>query len=96
MQEQRENERNAGVNEGFSEQEFQAEYRSILDGVSLDPETFTHGMSSIQAFARMDNQAAERSLNLLHTSSSMLRAKEALTALPANAGDDFHYDDSDE
>ncbi|KAL1815699.1 hypothetical protein ACET3Z_018273 [Daucus carota] len=63
---------------------------------NADPETFTHGMSSIQAFARMDNQEAERSLNLIHTSSSMLRAKEALTALPANAGDDFHYDDSDE
>ncbi|KAL1811248.1 hypothetical protein ACET3Z_021313 [Daucus carota] len=96
MQEQREIERNAGVNEGFSEQEFQAEYRSILDGVSLDPETFTHGMSSIQDFARLDNQAAERHLNLIHTTSSMLRAKEAFTALPANAGDDFHYDDSDE
>ena len=26
----------------------------------------------------------------------MLRAKEAFTALPANAGDDFQYDDSDE
>ena len=26
----------------------------------------------------------------------MLRAKEALSALPANAGDDFHYENSDE
>ena len=33
---------------------------------------------------------------MIHTTSSMLRAKEALSALPANAGDDFHYDDSDE
>ena len=67
-----------------------------MDSVSLDPETFTHGMSSVQAFARMDNQAAERSLNLIHTSSSLTRAKEALAALPTNAGDDFQYDDSDE
>ena len=97
IQEQREIERKACVNEEFSEQEYQAEYRSILDSVSLDPETFTHGMSSVQAFARLDNQAAERSLNLIHTTSSMLRAKEALAALPANAGDDFQYeDDSDE
>ena len=96
MQEQREIERNAGVNEGFSEQAYQAEYRSILDSVPLDPETFTHGMPSIEAFAILDNQTAERSLNLIHTTSSMLRAKEALSALPANAGDDFHYDDSDE
>ena len=63
----------------------------------LDPETFTHGMPSIEAFARLDNQEAERSLNMIHTTSSMLSAKEALAALPANAGDDFHYDDdSDE
>ena len=58
----------------------------------LDPETFTHGMSSYQAFARLDNQAAERSLNLIHTTASMLRAKEALAALPANAGDDSDED----
>ena len=41
MQEQRDYERNAGVNEGFSEQEYQAEYRSILDSVPLDPETYS-------------------------------------------------------
>ena len=55
----------------------------------LDLETLTHGMSSIQPFARVDNQAAERSLNLIHTTASMLRAKEAIPTLPANAGDDF-------
>ena len=59
MQEKRDYERNASVNEGSSEQDFQAEYRAILDSVPLDPETFTHGMPSIQAFARLDNQAAE-------------------------------------
>ena len=89
MQEQKDYERNAGVNEGSSEQDFQAEYRAILDSVPLDPETFTHRMPSIEAFARLDNQTAERSLNLIHTTSSMLRAKEALAALPANAGDDL-------
>ena len=97
MQENREIERNASINDRPSEQEIQDEYRSILDSVPPNPETFTHGMSYYQAFARLDNQVAERSLNLIHTTASMLRAKEALAALPANTGDDFQYeDDSDE
>ena len=96
MQEQREIERNAGVNERPSEMEIQQEYRSIIESISLKPETFTHGFSAYQTFARLDNQAVERSLNLIYTKESMLRAKDAIAALPSSAGEDFEYNDSNE
>ena len=62
MQEHREIERKAGVNEGSSEMEFQKEYQSVIDSISLDPETFTHGFSAYQTLARQDNQQREPSI----------------------------------
>ena len=44
----------------------------------------------------MDNQATEKSLNFIHTTESMLRAKDAITNLPSNAGEDFSYGEEDE
>ena len=35
----------------------------------------------------------ERTLNLVHTTESLQRAKDAMGALPPGAGDDFSYDD---
>ena len=67
MQEKRENGRNAGVNDGPSEMKFQKEYRSLIDSISLESETFTHGLPAYQTFARMDNQSVERTLNLVRT-----------------------------
>ena len=96
MQEKRNaNKKNAGVHDGPSEQDIQQEYRSILDSVPLDPGTFTHGFSFYQTFARLDNQSGERILNLIHTTVSMLRAKDAITNLPSNVGEDFSYGEED-
>ncbi|KAL8126096.1 hypothetical protein AgCh_013398 [Apium graveolens] len=40
---------------------------------------------------KQGNEAAERTLNLVHTTDSMLRAKDAISSLPSTAGDDIDY-----
>ncbi|KAL8114338.1 hypothetical protein AgCh_021259 [Apium graveolens] len=44
-----------------------------------------HHMQLLAIYGIVDN--AERMLNLVHTAQSMLRAKDAITALPFTAGD---------
>ncbi|KAL8104377.1 hypothetical protein AgCh_028547 [Apium graveolens] len=44
---------------------------------------------------KQGNEEAERILNLVHSTASMLRAKDAIKSLPPIAGDDFKYDSSD-
>ena len=69
---------------------FQEEYQQVL-GISLDAETFTHPVSAYQVLAEQGNEETERLLNLVHTTESMQRAKEALAHLSQGAGDDFEY-----
>ncbi|KAL8154569.1 hypothetical protein AgCh_000079 [Apium graveolens] len=45
--------------------------------------------AAYQTLATQGNEEAERILNLVHTTDSMLRAKDAIKSLPPTAGDDF-------
>ncbi|KAK1360430.1 hypothetical protein POM88_044904 [Heracleum sosnowskyi] len=87
-----------GVSEGERELTFQEHYQHTLDSISLDPETFTHPVSAYQIRAQQGNVEAERSLNLIHTTASMQRAKDALTNLsPAAAvSGDFNFSDDED
>ncbi|KAK1379096.1 hypothetical protein POM88_025840 [Heracleum sosnowskyi] len=82
------------VNEGERELTFQEHYQQTLDSISLDPETFTHPVPAYQIMAQQGNVEAERSLNLIHTTASMLRDKDALANLSPGAGGSFEYDGS--
>ncbi|MGI4673542.1 hypothetical protein ACR2XN_29185, partial [Klebsiella pneumoniae] len=46
-------------------------------------ETFTHHVPAYQILAGQSNQEAERSLGLVYTEHSILKAKEAINALPS-------------
>ncbi|KAK1369879.1 hypothetical protein POM88_035971 [Heracleum sosnowskyi] len=63
----------------------------------LEGVTFTHPDPAYQVLAGQGNMEAERMLNLVHTTESMSRAKEAIQNLPPGAGEDFSfYEDSDD
>ncbi|KAK1356232.1 hypothetical protein POM88_049488 [Heracleum sosnowskyi] len=79
-------------NEAERERLFQLEYQHELDQVNLDAETFTHPVPAYQVLAEQGNVEAERTLNLVHTTESMMRGKETASNLPPGAGDDFEYD----
>ncbi|KAK1373001.1 hypothetical protein POM88_029194 [Heracleum sosnowskyi] len=86
------------VSEGERELTFQEVYQQTLDSISLDPETFTHPVPAYQIMAQQGNVEAERSLNLIHTTASMQRAKDALTNLPsgAAASGEFEFSDAED
>ncbi|KAK1384419.1 hypothetical protein POM88_022154 [Heracleum sosnowskyi] len=86
------------VSEGERELTFQEVYQQTLDSISLDPETFTHPVSAYQVLAQQGNVEAERSLQLIHTTASMQRAKDALTNLPpgAEASGEFDFSDNED
>ncbi|KAK1401887.1 hypothetical protein POM88_001492 [Heracleum sosnowskyi] len=84
------------VNEGERELTFQEHYQQTLDSISLDPETFTHPVSAYQVLAQQGNVEAERSLQLIHTTASMQRAKDALTNLSPGAAVSGEFDFSDD
>ncbi|KAL8104610.1 hypothetical protein AgCh_028723 [Apium graveolens] len=101
MQQKRENERNAGtgairmdviLSESMNVQDADREGlsqhpKAFIDSTSLDAEAFTHPVPAYQLLAEHGNDNAERMLNLVHTTQSMMRAKDAITALPSTAGD---------
>ena len=102
MQENRENDRNAGtgdirleaiaselkdVDEAEKERLYQQAYQAEIDSISLDADTFTHPISAYQLLAVQGNEGPERMLNLVHTSESMLKAKDAINKLPYIADD---------
>ncbi|KAL8148652.1 hypothetical protein AgCh_005859 [Apium graveolens] len=64
---------------------------TLVDYVSYEAEAFTHLVLAYQVLAEQENVAAERILNLVHTTASMQRANDAITAMPSTAGDDFEY-----
>ncbi|MDV3191821.1 MAG: hypothetical protein Q8841_02660, partial [Candidatus Phytoplasma australasiaticum] len=68
--------------EGLSQQP-----QAVIDSTSVDDEAFTHPVPSYQLLAEQGNDNAERMLNLVHTTQSMVRAKDAITTLPSTAGD---------
>ncbi|KAK1397670.1 hypothetical protein POM88_007533 [Heracleum sosnowskyi] len=86
------------VSEGERELTFQEHYQQTLDSISLDPETFTHPVPAYQIMAQQGNVEAERTLNLIHTTASMMRAKDALANLSPGAGgsDQFAHFSSDD
>ena len=49
-------------------------------------------MSAYQVLAEQGNVAAEKMLNLVHTTESMQRAKDAITSMPSTTGDDIDYE----
>ncbi|KAK1385103.1 hypothetical protein POM88_022838 [Heracleum sosnowskyi] len=81
------------VSDADRERLFQLEYQNELDQVNLNAETFTHPDPAYQVLARQGNVEAERMLNLVHTTKSMSRAKEAIQNLPPGAGEYFAYDE---
>ncbi|KAL8135256.1 hypothetical protein AgCh_010063 [Apium graveolens] len=106
MQEQRDHERNAGtgeirmdiivsesmnVNEANRE-ELSQHSQAVTDSTSLDIEAFTHPIPAYQILAGQGNENAEMMLNLVHTTQSMQRAKDAITPMPSTAGDDIDYE----
>ncbi|KAK1384072.1 hypothetical protein POM88_021807 [Heracleum sosnowskyi] len=74
------------VSEGERELSFQEHYQQTLDSISLDPETFTHPVPAYQILAQQGNVEAESTLNLFHTTASMMSAKDALANLSPGAG----------
>ncbi|KAK1394492.1 hypothetical protein POM88_013548 [Heracleum sosnowskyi] len=74
------------VSEGERELSFQDHYQQTLDSIFLDPETFTHPVPAYQILAQQGNVEAESTLNLIHTTASMMRAKDALANLSPGAG----------
>ena len=114
IQEHREIERNTGtdaireaaiasesmdVNEAEKERLFQQHYKAEIESISLDADTFTHPVSAYQILAAQGNEGAERLLNLVHTTESMLKDKAAINQMPSVADDDLSEefgDDSDD
>ncbi|KAL8119031.1 hypothetical protein AgCh_016509 [Apium graveolens] len=101
MQQKRENERNAGTgairmdaiaSESMNVQDADREGlsqhpKAVIDSTSLDAKAFTHPVLAYLLLAEQGNDNAERMLNLVHTTKSMMRAKDAITTLPSTAGD---------
>ncbi|KAL8114224.1 hypothetical protein AgCh_021178 [Apium graveolens] len=77
------------VNEADKKQLFQQDYQAFLDSVSFDAESFTHHVPAYQILADQGNEAAERTLNLVHTIASMQKAKDAINAFHTTIGVDF-------
>ena len=100
MQENRENERKAGT--GVIREAIASELMDVNEAnreetpFSLAAEAFTHPNLAFHILARQGNEEAEQSLNLVHTTESMMRAKDAISKLPIGAGDDFQYGSEDE
>ncbi|KAL8125989.1 hypothetical protein AgCh_013326 [Apium graveolens] len=61
--------------------------RGVLDAKKRENER----NAASQILAGQGNEEAEKMLNLVHTITSMLRAKDAITSMPSTAGDDFEY-----
>ena len=57
----------------------------------MDAETFTHLVPAYQILAGQGNEEAERILNLVHTTQSMQREKDAITSMPPRADDEVDY-----
>ena len=70
------------VNDVEKERLFQQDYRAVIDSITLDANTFTHPVSAHQILAEQGNVEAEKTLNLVHTSESMLRDKAAVNQMP--------------
>ena len=83
------------ANDALKEMEYQREYQSMVDSISLDAETFTHPVSAYQIMAQQGNVEAEEAMHLVHTSQSLQRAKESLAALPSSA-DSEEFGESEE
>ncbi|KAL8089143.1 hypothetical protein AgCh_038785 [Apium graveolens] len=83
------------VNEAEKKHLFQQEYQAVLDSFSFEPGAFTHPVPAYQILAEQRNEAAERALNLVHTTAFMLRAKDAINSLPPTVGDDIEFDSGD-
>ena len=66
--------------------------QAVIDSISLDAETFTHPVPAYQILVGQGNDNAERMPNLVHTTQSMQRAKDVITATPSTAGDDIDYE----
>ncbi|KAL8112553.1 hypothetical protein AgCh_020031 [Apium graveolens] len=77
------------VSDAEKERLFQQEYQVVIESISLDAKTFTHPVSAYQTLAGQGNEDAERMLNLVHTTASMQRVKDAITVMPSTAGSDF-------
>lgn len=60
---------------------YQEECQNIIDFIDLDASTFTHLMPAYQVLAEQSNSQAEQHLNLVHTTESMMRAKQAIATL---------------
>ncbi|MGI4673449.1 hypothetical protein ACR2XN_28700, partial [Klebsiella pneumoniae] len=110
MQEKRENERKAGTGEirmaiasesmnasdVDKERLLQQFIEAEVPPSSLDAEAFTHPDQVYQILAGQGNEEAEKSLNLVHTTESMMRANDAISNLPSGAGEDFEYGTDDD
>ncbi|KAL8121074.1 hypothetical protein AgCh_018005 [Apium graveolens] len=79
------------VSDAEKEKLFQQEYQVVIDYISLDVETFTHPVTAYQLLAGQGNEEAEKLLNLVHTTASMQRAKDVITAILPIASDDVDY-----
>ncbi|XP_074335508.1 uncharacterized protein LOC141672725 [Apium graveolens] len=58
------------------------------------PDAFTHPVPGYQSLAEQDSVAAEIIVNLVNTTASMQRAKDAINSLPHAAGDGFELGSS--
>ena len=65
--------------------------QAVIGSISLDAEALTHPVPAYQILAGQGNENAERMLNLVHTTQSMQRAKDAITAMPPKGDDDVDY-----
>lgn len=82
------------VNDAYLDSSYQADYQNALDSIDLGADTFTHPDPAIQILAGQGNVEAEKALDLVHTTESMLRAKDALTRLPQLSDYAFVYPDT--
>lgn len=56
------------------------------------PSQFTQFRPAYQLVAEHSNGQAEKALNLVHTTESLMRAKNVISQLPPGVGDDLEYD----
>ncbi|KAK1368061.1 hypothetical protein POM88_034153 [Heracleum sosnowskyi] len=80
------------VSDAERERLIQLDYQNELNQINLDAETFTHPEPAYQILAGQGSVEAERTLNLVHTTESMMRAKDAISNLPSTVDGDFEYD----
>ena len=77
------------MDDAEKERLFQQDYRVVINSISLDADTFTHPVSAYLILAAQGNVEAEKTLNLVHTSKSMLRDKTAVNQMPSVADADL-------